>query len=87
MGTAYYLSVLATAFLTSLQCDEAKPVCSGCNRHQVTCIYDHPAKLSDKIKAEDSETSSTAASSSTAKGTDPNTDESTQRRLLERMYS
>jgi hypothetical protein len=80
MGTAYYLSVLATAFLTTLQCDEAKPICGGCNRHQVTCNYDHPAK-----QTTDSEASSTVATPK-MKGVEPSdTGESTKRRLLERM--
>lgn len=36
MDTRNYFSVLAAVFLTSLQCDEAKPVCGGCSRHKVT---------------------------------------------------
>lgn len=81
----HYLSVLATVFLTTLQCDEAKPICGGCNRHQVTCVYDHTAKLLDRHAGEDSETSSTAASSSRSKRSEPRNEvnESTKRRLLE----
>jgi hypothetical protein len=82
MDTRYYLSVLATVFLTGLQCDEAKPVCGGCSRHQVTCIYD-PTR--EKRAAEDSEASSPAASSTRSTHTEPNTSvaESKKRRLLE----
>jgi len=82
-STADYFTILAASFLTltSRQCDEAKPICGGCGRHQVTCLYDHPAK----VKGEDSETSSSATSSTKTKLVESSsTAETTQRRLLER---
>lgn len=83
MEAQYYLSILATVFLTNLQCDEAKPVCGGCSRHHVTCTYDHLPRPGDRTTAEDSETS--VASSSRSKHTEPNTNaaETKKRRLLE----
>jgi hypothetical protein len=81
MGTRYYLSVLATAFLTSLQCDEAKPICGGCNRHKVTCVYDNRAKPTDKT--DDSEASSAAPSRPRTVEPGGIVVESKKRRLLE----
>ena len=84
MGTSFYLSVLCTMLLTSLQCDEAKPICGGCGRHQVTCVYDHPARA---IAMPDSEAPSVTSSSSKTKAAEPyDTGESTKRRLLECTY-
>ena len=89
MDTHYYFSVLANLLLTSLQCDEAKPICGGCNRHQVTCIYDHPAKPGESRHNDESEASSPASSRSApsrSSNLGPSTTElpeNKKRRLLE----
>ncbi|KAG0646571.1 Sterol regulatory element-binding ECM22 [Hyphodiscus hymeniophilus] len=71
-----------------VKCDEGKPICGGCSRHNVTCFYDHLAKPEGK-HTDESEVSSPSSSRSVPSRIsypDSNTiapAESKERRLLE----
>lgn len=80
MSFSNYFNSL-TYLLTSLQCNEVHPVCGGCSRHGVECIYsDHALKSSSDPAASNTDIGFPELS---ATKSDLEYPESEERRLLE----
>jgi hypothetical protein len=80
MSLSCYMTTL-TQLLTTLQCNEVHPVCGGCQRHGVVCIYTNPT-----LKTPVDREAKNAPKSAPAKAaTNSNVEypESNERRLLE----
>jgi hypothetical protein len=80
MSLSGYLFSL-TQLLTSVQCNEAHPVCGGCQRHGVECVYSNPG-LRPPAESAAKSASKESREKSTSKP-DMEYAESDERRLLE----
>jgi hypothetical protein len=79
MSLAQYITSL-TLLLTSVQCNEVHPVCSGCQRHGVQCVYNNP-----ELRTVDHQVKNASKNVPEKSMTQPDVEypESQQRRLLE----